>query len=90
VKAAGHIRGRTQLEALPTAIPCSLPNALSPCLYPLNTKSFLFFSDSYSDSHFFFRTGWILLRKLKNRFEVSSFGLFCVEMGGRFPNCGLI
>lgn len=90
MKSAGLIRGRTQLGALPAAAPCSLANALSMCLYPLNTKSFLFFSDSYSDSHFFFRTGWILLRKLKNRFEVSSFGLFCVEMGGRFSNHGLV
>lgn len=58
-------------------------------LYPVNTKSSPFFSDSYSDSHFFFRIGWTLLRKLKNRFEVSSFGLLCVEIG-RFSKSGVI
>lgn len=49
-------------------------------LYLVNIKSFLLFSDSNSHYHFLFRIGWTLLRKLKNRFEVSSFGLLLAKM----------
>lgn len=59
---------------------CSL-NTFRAYLPLINVTRFVFYSESSSKCHFLFRIGWTLRRKLKNRFEVSSFALFSLIMG---------